>query len=286
METDTKQLAELNFQLRELNKKEQKLLFEENPAIGAAKKAAGGKLDKLQEKIPPKLEETVRKAMQTAFRTIFAQGRGIIEKTYNQQNLRSEYADKRFQAQTGRRRGEDEKKGGALSRYLGQMSFTTAKGVGLGLLGIGLPDIPILIGELIRVCIVAAESYGLDPDREDEKVYMLRLITLAAASGDERGDLSRQVDELAAIIDQEGSANCRVEGEIDRTADALTASLLVSRFIMGMPLVGVAGGLYDSVIVNRMNRLAEIKYNQRFLHKCKASILRQLHEQDADKQEE
>jgi hypothetical protein len=280
LETDTRQLADLNFQLRQLDKQEHKLLFEENPLAGAAKKAAGGKLDQLQDKIPSGLEKTVRKAMQTAFRTVFAQGRGIIDKTYNRQDLHNEYADKRFQAQTGRRRREEGGLHGARTRYWGQMGFTTAKGLGLGLLGIGLPDIPLLIGELIRICIVSAESYGLDPDREDEKVYMLRLISLAAASGDDRRRLSQEADTLADRIDRQGSADCRVDGEIDRAADALTASLLVSRFVMGMPVVGVAGGLYDSVIVNRMHRLAEIKYKRRFLNRCKDNIMRQIRDQE------
>lgn len=279
MEDNTVQLAEINFKLRKLEAEEQKLLFDKHFLSRSTKEMAAGGISKLQSKIPDKLEETLRKAMKGAFRTVFDNGRYFIDKTYSDKTLRDEYADKRFFAQTGRKRSREGRVSRSQRRYAGEVGFTTVKGVGLGIVGIGLPDVPVLIAELIRICSVSAKSHGFCVERQDEQVYMLRLIRLAAASVDERMILSAELDSLSDIIDKGETAGCHIDEEIDKTADTLTIAMLVSRFVMGVSIVGVAGGLYDTVIVSRMHRLAEIEYEKRLQQKCKADILRQLHQE-------
>ena len=57
-------------------------------------------------------------------------------------------------------------------------------------------------------------------------------------------------------------------------------TLLFSRFVMGLPVVGVAGGLYNPVIVSQLHQLAEVKYEARLLKRVKrissASIITKI----------
>ena len=55
----------------------------------------------------------------------------------------------------------------------------------------------------------------------------------------------------------------------------IAMTMLFSRFVMGMPVVGVAGGLYNPVIISQLHQLAEIKYEIRLLERCKTDLVRQ-----------
>lgn len=165
-------------------------------------------------------------------------------------------------------------------RYLKSLGVATTEGIGLGLLGIGLPDIPVLIGNMIRTCTVSAQSHGLNTDRTDEQVYMLRLIRLAAMPTDERRTANRQLDALGEAIDAGTEAHFDLEEEMRLTSERLSMTLLFSRFVMGLPVVGVAGGLYNPVIVSQLHQLAEVKYEARLLKRVKADLVRQHHNEN------
>ena len=76
-------------QLKQLNKKEEKLILEKEPGI------IKNKLDplkiKIEEKIPEKLQSTLNIAFEMGFKTVFDKGLGIIEKTYNKDNISMEF---------------------------------------------------------------------------------------------------------------------------------------------------------------------------------------------------
>ena len=202
-------------------------------------------------------------------------------KTYDADALKSEYAQKRVGVQTqGDRSLIKRLRKPSEKRYLKSLGVATTEGIGLGLLGIGLPDIPILIGNMIRTCTVSAQSHGLNTDRTDEQVYMLRLIRLAAMPTDERRAANRQLDALGEAIDAGTEAHFDLEEEMRLTSERLSMTLLFSRFVMGLPVVGVAGGLYNPVIVSQLHQLAEVKYEARLLKRVKADLVRQHHNEN------
>lgn len=57
-------------------------------------------------------------------------------------------------------------------------------GIGLGVLGIGLPDIPLFTGMVLKSIYETAISYGFPYDTEEEQCYILKLISTALSRGD------------------------------------------------------------------------------------------------------
>ncbi|MEE0511444.1 MAG: EcsC family protein [Peptococcaceae bacterium] len=279
-------LVAINYELRDCQKKEQKLLFDDPFWKKAVSKTTGSARAKIEDKIPEKLEDNLNKAFTAAFKMVFQEGKVIIKKTYNEETLKSEYVDKRVGVQTKGDRSLIKKlRQPAEKRYLKSLGVATTEGVGLGLLGIGLPDIPILIGNMIRTCTVSAQSHGLDTDRKDEQIYMLLLIRLAAMPVEEREAVNKQLDALGDAIDAGRSVVLDLDKEMQTTSERLSMTMLFSRFVMGLPIVGVAGGLYNPVIVGQLHQLAEVKYEVRLLKRCKADLVRQYHKDKGDMNE-
>lgn len=279
-------LVAINYELHDCQEKEQKLLFEDPFWKKAVSKTTGSVKEKIEDKIPEKLEDTLNKAFTAAFKMVFQEGKILIKKTYNEETLKSEYADKRVGVQTKGDRSLIKKlRRPAEKRYFKSLGVAATEGVGLGLLGIGLPDIPILIGNMIRTCTVSAQSHGLDTDRKDEQVYMLMMIRLAAMPVEERAAVNRQLDALGDAIDSGKEIFLDLEAEMKETSERLSMTLLFSRFVMGLPVVGVAGGLYNPVIVSQLHQLAEVKYEARLLKRCKADLVRQYHKEKGEMNE-
>ncbi len=286
MNTYTKKLIEINTSLKSCQKKEEKLLFH-NPAYKKALRSyTSSWREKAEEKIPPKLEDTLKVAFAKAFELVFKDGKVLIDKTYDEDSLKKQYAKKRSALQgEGHDEGLNDIRKAEVKRYLASLGFATTEGVGLGLLGIGLPDVPILIANLIRTCMVEAKSRGFDPDRADEQSYMLALIQLVATPSGEREMVNRKLDAMGRAIDRGETSICLIENEIQATANTLSTAMLFSRFVMGLPIVGVAGGFYNTVVISQLHKLAEIKYEMRLLNRCKDDLIRQnRREQGENKQ--
>ncbi len=82
----------------------------------------------------------------------------------------------------------------ALNKLAGQnhlrnLGITALEGTGLGLLGIGLPDIPIFIGVVLKSVYEVALSYGYDYCQEDEQYFILNLLEAALAPEEKQGKL-------------------------------------------------------------------------------------------------
>ena len=72
-------------QLKQLNKKEEKLTLEKE--LGTIKTKLEPLKSKIEDKIPEKLQSTLNIAFEKGFKTVFDKGLGIIEKTYNIQTF-------------------------------------------------------------------------------------------------------------------------------------------------------------------------------------------------------
>ncbi|MDO4923610.1 MAG: EcsC family protein [Peptococcaceae bacterium] len=271
-------LLALNYELRDLEKKEKTLFLEDSFWKKAAGKYTATWRDNLEEKIPDKLEETLRKAFVGAFKAVFRGGKTLIDKTYDSEALEAEHRAMLDDiAEKGDRSLLKKLRRSGGKRHLKAMGVATTEGVGLGLLGIGIPDVPILIANLIRLCTMSAKSHGVDVDCEAEQLYMLLLIELVAEPTEAREAVNEKLNQLSKAIDQGEHVHMNLSEQMTKTAEALATAMLFSHFVMGLPIIGVAGGLYNTVIVSQLHQLAEIKYQMRLLNRCKADIVRAYH---------
>lgn len=125
-------LVAINYELRDCQEKEQKLLFEDPFWKKAVSKTTGSVKAKIEDKIPEKLEDTLNKAFTAAFKMFFQEGKVLIKKTYNEETLKSEYADKRVGVQTKGDRSLIKKlRRPAEKRYFKSLGVAATEGVAL-----------------------------------------------------------------------------------------------------------------------------------------------------------
>lgn len=96
-----------------------------------------------------------------AFTLIFEKGTSVIEKTYNREDLERTYQVSLYAAKLK----EDRKTLRLFSKKAGgigtkNMALSGISGIGMGILGVGLPDIPIFTAMLLKSIYEIALSYG------------------------------------------------------------------------------------------------------------------------------
>ncbi|MGX8774480.1 MAG: EcsC family protein [Bacillota bacterium] len=103
--------------------------------------------------IPEKIYVNLRAAFATAFNIIFEKGVDVIEKTYSKERLLKDFESQDLAVDDIQTRRELRKFRSSVSSSKRWKSIiTTAEGVGLGVLGIGLPDIVLFLG-FILICV-------------------------------------------------------------------------------------------------------------------------------------
>ena len=242
----------------------EKLVKKENKFLQLREQKKGSILTQmLSEKVPVKLQNTLDRGFVKAFELIFEKGTEIIEKTYKKEELQkdfkiNDYANEiRRSKKTMRAFG---KKAEEIRRINLLISGTTD--VGMGILGIGIPDIPVLTGMILKSIYEIALSYGFEYDSEKERRFILLLILGAVSYGEEMVIINEQIENY---IDTNSIPMEYIEkNQIERTASGLAKELLYMKFLQGIPVVGAVGGIYDAVYMKRITEYANIKYKKRF----------------------
>ena len=144
-------------------------------------------------------------------------------------------------------------------------TLSVLEGGVLGVLGIGLPDIPLFISVIMRTIYQVSLSYGYDYEKDEEKQYVLLLICGAITYGEEQKEYNEQINVLGEKIDQKTSLGDDLKEYIKTTSDLLSNSLLTAKFIQGIPIVGVVGGAINYSMVSKIGKYASIKYKKRYL---------------------
>lgn len=243
-----------------LLKKEQRLLEKRKEK----KETAFNRL--LAEKVPEKLQHTLDIAFEKAFHLIFEKGTGIIEKTYQKDKMEKEfkvnlYADQIYGTRKTLRKFS-QKAGQAGARNL---ATSGVAGVGMGLLGIGLPDIPIFTGMILRCIYEIAINYGFNYKSESEKYFILLLIEGAVSYGGHLEEVEHKIEGF--MNNSSFPADYVPEEQISRTSRMLSRELLYMKFLQGIPVVGAVGGAYDAIYMKQIAVYAKLKYQKRFLIK-------------------
>lgn len=220
----------------------------------------------LEEHIPDKLQETLNHAFAKAFYVIFEKGTDVIEKTYRKEELEQNYQIQEF-ADSIRGNRKSLKVFSQKATVAGNknMLLSGISGIGLGVLGIGIPDIVLFTGLLLKSVYEIALNYGFDYRSEEEKHFILLLIQGAVSYGEE---LQRREEHLNELIEN-GMRDSRIclQEDIQKAADGLSGELLYMKFLQGIPIVGATGGAYDVVYLRQVVKYAELKYRRRFYRK-------------------
>ena len=256
----------INKQIKIIEKKEAKLLKE--PKDSYIKEKISPIKNKLEDKIPEKLQSTLEIAFQKGFKLVFDKGIGIIEKTYNKESINMEhdinaYAVNKYPSKKNLKKIDK----AANKKSIINKSITAIEGGGLGLLGIGLPDIPVYIAVILKSIYEISLSYGFDYSTETEKAYILTLISSAVTKGAERKHYFDKLDILASNIDNNNAYDYHLEEILIDTSNKISTYMLTAKFIQGLPIVGVVGGVTNFITLKDITKIAKIKYKKRYLNK-------------------
>ncbi|WP_315067128.1 EcsC family protein [uncultured Clostridium sp.] len=264
--SDIKKERILRNQKKKLLKREEKFLNKkENEYI---KNKISPIKEKLEEKIPQKMTDTFQKAFEKGFYYVFGNGTMIIEKSYNSERLKDEadtneyILSKKINNKNLSRIDNKVKKGILINK-----GITTVEGTVLGVFGIGLPDIPVFIGMLLKTVYEICLSYGFDYNSKEEKAFVLNIISASADKTEKRIAYFNEADRIGYSIDNKLDANVDINELIKDASRNLSENIILAKVIQGVPLIGAYGGISNYKLIRDISEAASIKYKKRLLSK-------------------
>jgi len=220
----------------------------------------------LEDKVPEKVLDGLQKAFSKAFYLIFEKGAVVIEKTYDKESLEKDFLvrDYAIDLKGGRKEIGRLKKEAAGSHALAALG-TAFEGIGLGVLGIGMPDIVVWLGILLRGIYETALKYGYDYEMPEEKLFILKMMETAMLAGDAWILANQEADDYICKDIHVIPTDEELKGQINKTASAFATDMLVMKFIQGLPVVGIIGGASNPVYYRKVMNYVELKYRKRYL---------------------
>lgn len=218
----------------------------------------------LAEAVPEKVHTGLRAAFTRAFTLLFEKGTPLLDKTLDHTALSDEYriGDYAVHLKASRKALRRMRRDADRSALAGS-AVTTLEGIGLGALGIGMPDIALFLSILMRSALSAAARWGFDGSSPGEQLLILRMM---------EASLSREADFAAAnaavnalLTAPADPSPDEIRAQIGRTAEVFAMDMLALKFIQGLPLVGIVGGLSNPVYYNKIMRYIRLKYYKRYL---------------------
>ncbi len=218
----------------------------------------------LEGKVPPKLQDTLDLAFAKAFGLIFEKGTPILEHTFSSKQLSKQHQVDQYTA----RIRQDRKSLRTCSRRSGRsgalnLAVSGLEGITFGVLGVGIPDIPVFCALLLRSLYEMSCQFGYPYNTKEEQYFHLLLIQGALSYGEELHNCTRALNDY--IASPTLPTGYDQKAQITKTAQSLSGQLLYMKFLQGVPIVGVAGGAYDIVCLDRVQRFARLKYQRRLL---------------------
>ncbi len=218
----------------------------------------------LADKIPEKLQGTINAAFSKAFSLIFDKGTPIIEMTYKKDELEKDFQIDLYSARIRGTKKSLKKLSNKADIAGGiNLAVSGAAGISMGLLGMGLPDIPVFTATILRCVYEIAIHYGFGYETEEEKYFILLLIEGSVSYGSHLDTVNKRIDDF--IRNPELPANYRRNQQIQNTSNMLSTELLYMKFLQGVPIVGVVGGAFDIKYMNSISLYSRMKYKKRFL---------------------
>jgi len=247
----------------------------ENKMEKAALKArpAGWKTA-LEEKLPRKVYNGLESAFCKGFSVVFSKGRGIIEKSYRKENIQEDQNIREYALQVkGGRKELRQMVKSANRSHARNMAITTVEGVGLGALGIGMPDIVLFISAILRGVYETALNYGYDYVEREEQLLILKMLSAALSTGEEWQQRNQEIDRIMSGGEQDTSDDA-YQAQLHDTASVFAVDMLLLKFVQGLPIVGILGGAANPVYYRKVLRYVQLKYRKRWLWKISRELER------------
>lgn len=226
---------------------------------------------KLQEKVPPGMQEKLDMAFSKAFETIFQQGTGLIEKTYKRDNKELEFRAREMVAdKTASRKALRAFSKAAGKTGVKNLAISGTAGIGMGVMGVGIPDIPVFTGMILKQVYETALNYGFHYDTVHERYFILKLIQGSVTYGDKLLEIDNEINRF--MVEGNLPENADMKKEIEDTAGYLSKELLYMKFLQGIPLVGAVGGAFDAIYMKKVAEYSEMKYRRRFYEKMNRKV--------------
>lgn len=249
-----------------INRQWDKLIKQETKFLKNISEKKYTKLDiLLLEKVSDKLKNTINVAFAKSFILIFDKGTSVIEKSYNkdEQIIKHKINVYAYDLKQNKKHLKNFEKEINKSK-IKNITISSVKGISLGFFGVGIPDIPIFIGMILKGIYEIALNYGYKYDTDVEQYFILNIISNALAYGEEQINNNIQINEFIEDFALPNNYN-KIE-EINIVAKALSTELLCMKFLQGIPVVGIAGGVADAIYINKILEYAKLKYKRRFLY--------------------
>lgn len=259
------------------SKKEHQLLLreyirlerQEKKFFNRGSKKGPGLTDRIREKIPKKAMVSLEAAFEKGFVFLFEKGTPLLEKVSGVEKAKAESEEFRqslaLMVHPDTLRALDKAAG---SKTSVTKSISIIEGAGLGIFGIGLPDIPVFLAMLLKTAYEIGASYGFDFRLDEERPYTLALLKVAFSQGEERKKFSKECDELGQLIDDDLLLNTTIKHEdLQDVSKVLATDMLVAKFIQGTTFLGVVGGVINYRLAEKIATVAKYKYKKRFLYR-------------------
>lgn len=218
----------------------------------------------LSAKVPEKAIAALETAFSKAFSIVFEKGIPVIDKTYDKKELMLNHQIQSYAVQLkGSRRELKRMRKMVEKTNFMNSGISMAEGTALGILGIGMPDLVVFVGILLKGIYESAIQYGYDYNNSAERYLMLCMIEAALARKEDWDSLNSEVDHLLTIDAIPSEED--VKEQMKKTANALAMDMLVLKFIQGLPIVGVLGGMANPVYYNKILKYVQLKYYKRYI---------------------
>ena len=265
MPGQSKRISLLKRELSYIEKKEDKL---RRAAMNAKSNTWKKELEKL---LPDNVYAGIESAYCKAFSLTFEQGKTIIEKSYNKNSLSADHSirDYAITVKGGRREIRSMSKSAGRSGFI-NLAVTTVEGIGLGALGIGLPDIVLFISTLLKGCYETAINYGYGYESRQEQYLILKMLSVPLKISEDWAYSDMEVDRLM----REGVGEISDEmfdAQMKDTASTFALDMLALKFVQGIPVIGLFAGAANAVYYRKISAYVSLKYQKYY-------YLRKLHE--------
>lgn len=231
----------------------------------AMKERSGGIKEALGNLLPEKVYTGLESAFCKGFSLVFSKGRSIIEKSYNKETMQQDHTIRDFAVQVkGNRRELRRMHKSAKRSDFVNLAVTTAEGIGLGALGVGMPDIVLFITTLLKGIYEAALNYGFDYEDEREQLLILKMMAASLLNGEQWLDADAEVNAILHMPDGYVEEE-EFQEQLHQTASVFAMDMLVLKFIQGLPIVGIIGGAANPVYYRKVQKYVQLKYRKRYL---------------------
>lgn len=220
----------------------------------------------MEYKTPEKIQITTEAVFQSAFEFIFEEGMDIIQKTCSKEKSERKYNKnkKEFNIKKTEKALKKFDKSVKLSNNVSFL-FTGIKSVALGTFGVGMPDIPIFIAEIIRVVYNTALKYGYSYKTENEKIFILSIIAFALCETSQKQKYSDICDSIAKDIETRKNISITLKDMEYETAQILSKAVCGIKLVQGVMIAGILSSAGNISIINNVSKSAYLKYKKRFI---------------------